>query len=102
MRSLSKPGAVATLPVERHVQIRQHHVQRGLAVQPGDYIGFAGGDFVVGRDRLAALRDARHQRHAARGIARKRDATQAAMKDSTGRSLALDIAMAAERKLHGL
>ena len=44
--------------VQRHIQLTQHHLQRGLAVQRQHHIAIGAGDLVRPVDRQTALRHA--------------------------------------------
>ncbi|MNS94042.1 hypothetical protein D3C72_1282450 [compost metagenome] len=86
-------------PVERHLQVGQQHVERWLAVERQQQVAVGLGDLALARaagaQRLAALRDARHQPHALA----EHHARQAAREHATRRTVAADVAVAADREL---
>ena len=83
--------------VQRHLQVAQQHVECGLAVELQQHVAVHRGDGVHRRHRQAALGDARYQLHV-RGECHAR---QAAAEHAAGSPMALDVAVAAHRELHG-
>ena len=91
-------GQRLALLVQRHLQVAQQHLQRRFTIQLQRHVAIGLGDGVHRCHRQAALRNTRHQRHPFA----KRHTRQTAAKHPTGRAMALDVAVAAHRKLHGV